>query len=66
MKSPNKEPNLLTCFQENGSGTPRSNTSSPVQDFELFEDETGLLGDLNDDDPDEGEGEELFGDNMEK
>lgn len=45
--------------------TPRSNVSSPGPDIEPFEDEAALLGDL-DADMDEGEGEELFGDNMEK
>lgn len=42
--------------------------TSPVQDFEAFEDESELLGDLSqaDQPEEEGEGEELFGDNMEK
>ncbi|KAL1488417.1 hypothetical protein ABEB36_014890 [Hypothenemus hampei] len=43
--------------------TPRSN-ESPVPDLDPFEDE-GLLGDMAPDLEDEGEGEELFGDNME-
>lgn len=41
--------------------------TSPVQDFEPFEDEGELLGDVSQaDQPEEEEGEELFGDNMEK
>lgn len=42
--------------------------TSPVQDFEPFEDESELLlGDVSQaDEPEEEEGEELFGDNMEK
>ncbi|KAJ3641270.1 hypothetical protein Zmor_027783 [Zophobas morio] len=46
--------------------TPQSNMSSPPQDLEPFEDEGALFGD-DDDAPieEEGEGEELFGDNME-
>lgn len=42
--------------------------TSPVQDFEPFEDESALFGDTSQADPieDEGDGEELFGDNMEK
>lgn len=45
--------------------TPRSNTSSPVQDFDLFADEGELLGDMPVD-AEEEDGEELFGENMEK
>lgn len=45
--------------------TPRSNMSSPPQDLEPFEDEAALLGDI-DRDMEEEDGEELFGDNMEK
>ncbi|XP_074033184.1 DNA replication licensing factor Mcm2 [Leptinotarsa decemlineata] len=45
-------------------GTPRSNVSSPGPDFEPFEDEGALLGDI-DADMEEEDGEELFGDNME-
>lgn len=45
--------------------TPRSNMSSPAQDFEPFEDEGALLGDVNPE-IEEEDGEELFGDNMEK
>lgn len=49
------------------SATPRSAMTSPVQDFEPFEDEGELLGDVSQADlPEEEEGEELFGDNMEK
>ncbi|XP_019880539.1 DNA replication licensing factor Mcm2 [Aethina tumida] len=44
--------------------TPRSNMSSPAQDFEPFEDEGALLGDVNPE-MEEEDGEELFGDNME-
>lgn len=40
--------------------------TSPVQDFEPFEDEGDLLGDSQAEIEDEGEGEELFGDNMEE
>lgn len=41
--------------------------TSPVQDFEPFEDESELLGDVSQaEQPEEEEGEELFGDNMEK
>ncbi|KAK9747391.1 Mini-chromosome maintenance protein 2 [Popillia japonica] len=51
-------------------GTPsdrRQALTSPVQDFELFEDEGALFGDTSQADPIENEedGEELFGDNME-
>lgn len=47
--------------------TPRSVMTSPVQDFEPFEDESELLGDISQaEQPEEEEGEELFGDNMEK
>lgn len=45
--------------------TPQSNMSSPVRDLEPFEDEGALLGDI-DQDMEEEDGEELFGDNMEK
>lgn len=44
--------------------SPSQDRASPVQDFEPFEDEAELLGDLTADE-DEGDGEELFGDNME-
>lgn len=40
--------------------------TSPVHDFEPFEDEAELLGDMSQADEIEEEGEELFGDNMEK
>lgn len=40
--------------------------TSPVQDFEPFEDESALLGDSQADVPEEDDGEDLFGDNMEK
>lgn len=40
--------------------------TSPVQDFEPFEDEGALLGDSQADIPEEDDGEDLFGDNMEK
>ncbi|KAI4457476.1 dna replication licensing factor mcm family member [Holotrichia oblita] len=51
-------------------GTPsdrRQALTSPVQDFEPFEDEGALFGDTSQADPIENEedGEELFGDNME-
>ncbi|KAJ8968837.1 hypothetical protein NQ317_005305 [Molorchus minor] len=45
--------------------TPRSNMSSPAQDLEPFEDEGALLDLDQNVDEEEGEGEELFGDNME-
>lgn len=45
--------------------TPRSNMSSPGPDLEPFEDEGALLGDIEPD-MEEEDGEELFGDNMEK
>lgn len=46
--------------------TPRSNReNSPVGDFEPFENEAELLGDLTADE-DESEGENLFGDDMER
>lgn len=45
----------------------RSAMTSPVRDLEPFEDEGDLLGDMSQADPiDEEDGEELFGDNMEK
>lgn len=44
----------------------RAAMTSPVQDFEPFEDEGALLGDSQMDLPEEEDGEELFGDNMEK
>lgn len=41
--------------------------TSPVHDFEPFEDEADILGDLSQGDPiEDEEGEDLFGDNMEK
>ena len=41
--------------------------TSPVQDYEPFENEENLFGDESQADPiDDEEGEELFGDNMEK
>lgn len=40
--------------------------TSPVQDFEPFEDEGALLGDSQENLQEEEDGEELFGDNMEK
>lgn len=43
----------------------RGAMTSPVQDFEPFEDEGALLGDSQEDVGEE-DGEELFGDNMEK
>ncbi|XP_018331325.1 DNA replication licensing factor Mcm2 isoform X2 [Agrilus planipennis] len=46
----------------------RSAMTSPVQDFEPFEDEADILGDMSQADDamqEEEEGEELFGDNME-
>lgn len=46
-------------------GGGRSALTSPVHDFEPFEDEADLLGEDNMAIEDEGEGEELFGDNME-
>ncbi|CAG9822909.1 unnamed protein product, partial [Phaedon cochleariae] len=50
--------------EESPVPTPRSNVSSPGPDFEPFEDEGALLGDM-DDNMVEEDGEELFGDNME-
>ncbi|CAH0552587.1 unnamed protein product [Brassicogethes aeneus] len=50
--------------EESPMPTPRSNMSSPAQDFEPFEDEGALLGEINPD-MEEEDGEELFGDNME-
>lgn len=47
------------------AATPRSNVSSPGPDLPAFEDEGDLLGDLGAE-MEEEEGEELFGDNMEK
>lgn len=47
------------------AATPRSNVSSPGPDLAPFEDEGALLGDF-DAEMEEEEGEELFGDNMEK
>lgn len=43
----------------------RDGGGSPAPDMEMFEDEGALLGDLSQQE-DEEEGEELFGDNMEK
>lgn len=40
--------------------------TSPAHDFEPFEDESALLGDTSQHDIEDEEGEELFGDNMEK
>lgn len=49
-------------------GGGRSAMTSPVHDFEPFEDEGDLLGDMSQADriEEEEDGEELFGDNMEK
>lgn len=44
----------------------RSAMTSPVQDFEPFEDEGDLLGMSQADPIEEEDGEELFGDNMEE
>lgn len=46
----------------------RSLMTSPVEDFEPFENEDEILGDttVRQDDYEEEDGEELFGDNMEK
>lgn len=45
---------------------PHSAMTSPVHDFEPFEDESAILGDMSQrDEIEEEEGEELFGDNME-
>lgn len=46
----------------------RAAMTSPVHDFEPFEDEAHLLGELSQGDPIEQEedGEELFGENMEE
>lgn len=38
--------------------------TSPAPDFEMFEDESAILGD-NPQDEEEDDGEELFNDNME-
>lgn len=46
--------------------TPQSQMTSPAHEFEPFEDEGALLGDTSQHDMEEEEGEELFGDNMEK
>lgn len=40
--------------------------TSPAHEYEPFEDEGALLGDTSQADDIEDEGEELFGDNMEK
>ncbi len=40
--------------------------TSPVEDFEPFDNEDEILGDTTVHDDEEDEGEELFGDNMEK
>lgn len=42
-----------------------SREGSPVQDFEPFEDEAEILGELTMHEDEEEDGEELFGDNME-
>lgn len=39
--------------------------TSPARDYEMFEDESAILGENGPEDEEE-EGEELFGDNMEK
>lgn len=44
----------------------RSMMTSPVEDFEPFDHEDEILGDTTVHDDEEDEGEELFGDNMEK
>jgi len=49
---------------EFSSSPPRGNTSERVENFPQFEDETNLLGNEAPEE-DEGEGDDLFGDNME-
>lgn len=44
----------------------RSAQTSPARDYEMFEDEGELLGDVSRNEEEEEDGEELFGDNMEK
>lgn len=47
----------------------RSRMTSPVEDFELFENEDEILGDTTvrqEEYEEDEDGEELFGDNMEK
>lgn len=47
--------------------TPRSvREGSPVGDFEPFENEAEILGEIETADEDESEGEDLFGGNMER
>lgn len=47
--------------------TPRSaREGSPVGDFEPFENEAEILGEIGTADEDESEGEDLFGGNMER
>lgn len=47
--------------------TPRSaRDASPVGDFEPFENEAELLGEIETADEDESEGEDLFGGDMER
>lgn len=64
--------NLKNLFQSSPApDTPqdrdgaRSRMTSPARDFEMFEDEGDILGE-NGFENEEEEGEELFGDNMEK
>lgn len=44
----------------------RSNMSSPAQDLPPFEDEAEIFGNMDQDLMDEEDGEDLFGENMEK
>lgn len=47
----------------NSPAPARPGVESPIRDFEPFEDEAEILGNLT---ADESDGEELFGDNMER
>jgi hypothetical protein len=64
MQSKHLRTNSSVQSDESPQPTPLSHVSSPAPDMEPFEDEGALF---EDEAPmDEGEGEELFGDNMEK
>lgn len=69
-RSPLPPPSTPGSQQQQQQRDLRSLMTSPVEDFEPFENEDEILGDTtvrNDDyDEEEEDGEELFGDNMEK
>lgn len=52
--------------QDNERPSRRSMMTSPVGDFEPFEEEAEILGDVTIRDEEEDNGDDLFGDNMEK